>query len=247
MVNRVWKNFMGRGLVEAVDDMRGTNPPSNEELLAALTRDFTDHGFDIKHLIRSIMNSAAYQRSSTPNETNKQDERFYSRYIVKRLPAEVMLDAISQITNAPTEFPGYPAGTRAIQLPDSRVNSYFLTIFGKPPRLATCECERTAEPSVTQALHIINGDTINQKLRRPTGIVDSFVKLGVSDEMMIHHLFLAALSRPPKAEAVYHLLAVMNEGKDEVKSSANLAATRRQAIEDLVWAVLTSKEFLFNH
>ncbi len=247
MVNRVWKNFMGRGLVEAVDDMRATNPPSNEELLTALTKDFTDHGFDIKHLIRAIMNSAAYQRSSKPNETNKQDERFYSRYVIKRLPAEVMLDAVSQVTGAPTEFPGYPAGTRAIQLPDSRVNSYFLTIFGKPPRLATCECERSAEPSVTQALHIINGETINQKLRRPNGIVDSFVRLGVSDEMMINHLYLAALSRPPRPDEVNHLLAVMNEGKDTTKGSRDLSSARRQAIEDLVWAVLTSKEFLFNH
>ncbi|MGH9835425.1 MAG: DUF1549 domain-containing protein, partial [Blastocatellia bacterium] len=153
LVNRVWKNFMGRGLVEAVDDMRATNPPSNEELLNALTKDFTDHSFDVKRLIRTIMSSAAYQRSSKPNETNKQDERYYSHYIVRRLPAEAMLDAISQITGAPTDFPGHPPGTRAMQLPDPRVNSYFLTIFGKPPRLATCECERTSEPSVTQALH----------------------------------------------------------------------------------------------
>jgi len=247
MVNRVWKNFMGRGLVEAVDDMRATNPPSNEELLTALTKDFTDHGFDFKHLIRAIMNSAAYQRSPKPNETNKQDERFYSRYIIKRLPAEVMLDAVSQVTGAPTEFPGYTTGTRAIQIPDSRVNSYFLTIFGKPPRLSTCECERTSEPSVTQALHIINGDTINQKLRRPNGIVDSFVKLGVSDEMMINHLYLAALSRPPRPDEINHLLGVINESKDAAKNSRDLPSVRRQAIEDLVWAALTSKEFLFNH
>ncbi|HMZ22790.1 MAG TPA: DUF1549 domain-containing protein, partial [Blastocatellia bacterium] len=133
-VNRIWKNFMGRGLVEAVDDMRATNPPSNEELLAALTKDFTDHGFDLKHLIRTVMNSAAYQRSSKPNDANKQDERFYSRYIIKRLPAEAMLDAVSQVTGVMTEFPGYPAGIRAMQLPDARVNSYFLTVFGKPPR-----------------------------------------------------------------------------------------------------------------
>ncbi len=239
VVNRVWKNFMGRGLVEAVDDMRATNPPSNEELLTALTKDFTDHGFDFKHLIRTIMSSAAYQRSSKPNETNKQDERYYSRYIIKRLPAEAMLDAISQVTGVPTEFPGYPAGMRAMQAPDSRVSSYFLTAFGKPPRIITCECERSSEPSVIQALHIINGETINQKLRAPNGIVDSFIKLGASDEMIVNHLYTAALSRPPGKDEINKLLAVMNENK--------AGAARRQAIEDLVWAVLTSKEFLFNH
>jgi hypothetical protein len=247
LVNRVWKNFMGRGIVEAVDDMRATNPPSNEELLKALTKDFTDHGFNIKHLIRTIMNSAAYQRSSKPNETNKNDERYYSRYVIKRLPAEAMLDAISQVTGVATEFPGQPAGTRAMQIPDSRVNSYFLTIFGKPPRLSTCECERSSEPSVTQALHIINGDTINQKLRAPDSIVDSFVKLGVSDEMIINHLYLAALSRPPGNDEVNYLLKVMNESSESSKISRDAQAARRQAIEDLVWAVLTSKEFLFNH
>ncbi len=239
LVNRVWKNFMGRGLVEAVDDMRATNPPSNEELLHALTKDFTDHGFDIKHIIRKIMNSAAYQRSSKPNETNKPDERYYSRYIIKRLSAEALLDAISQVTGVQTEFPGYPAGMRAVQVPDSRVNSYFLTVFGKPPRIITCECERSSEPSVTQALHIINGETINQKLSAPNGIVDTFIKLGVSDETMFNHLYMAALSRPPSKDEVNRLLAVINE--------SNSHLTRRQAVEDLVWAVLTSKEFLFNH
>lgn len=239
-VNRVWKNFMGRGLVEAVDDMRATNPPSNEELLAALTKDFTDHGFDLKHLIRTVMNSAAYQRSSKPNDTNKQDERFYSRYVIKRLPAEAMLDAVSQVTGVPTEFPGYPAGIRAMQLPDARVNSYFLTVFGKPPRFATCECERTAEPSVTQALHTINGDTINQKLRAQGGLVDSFLKLGATDETVIHHLYLAALSRRPESGELERLRLLMGESKGTPEA-------RRQAIEDLVWAVLTSKEFMFNH
>lgn len=242
-VNRIWKNFMGRGLVEAVDDMRATNPPSNDELLAALTKDFTDHGFDLKHLIRTVMNSAAYQRSSKPNETNKQDERFYSRYVIKRLPAEAMLDAVSQVTGVPTDFPGYPAGIRAMQLPDARVNSYFLTIFGKPPRFATCECERSSEPSVTQALHVINGDTINQKLRAPGGLVDSFLKLGATDEAIINHLYLSALSRRPDKNEIAQLLSAMNE--NDMSKASDIK--KRQAIEDLVWAMLTSKEFLFNH
>jgi len=244
VVNRVWKNFMGRGLVEAVDDMRATNPPSNEELLTALTKDFTDHSFDIKHLIRTVMNSAAYQRSSKPNDANKQDERFYSRYIIKRLPAEAVLDAISQVTGVATDFPGYPAGMRAMQLPDARVNSYFLTIFGKPPRFATCECERTAEPSVTQALHVINGDTINQKLRAPAGLIDSLLKLGATDEAIINHLYLSALGRRPEKDEINRLLSVMKESEGAAKTASD---ARRQAIEDLAWAVLTSKEFMFNH
>jgi hypothetical protein len=247
VVNRVWKNFMGRGLVEAVDDMRATNPPSNEELLAALTKDFVARGFDLQHLIRTIMNSAAYQRSSRANETNRQDERYYSRYIIRRLPAEVMLDAISQVTGVPTDFPGYPPGMRALELPDARVNSYFLQIFGRPPRVVTCECERSAEPSVTQALHVINGETINQKLRAPGGIVETFIKLGVSDEMLINHLYLASLSRRPSREELGALLAAMDASKEAAKGAKDDREARRQAIEDVVWAVLTSKEFLFNH
>ncbi|MDX2032506.1 MAG: DUF1553 domain-containing protein [Blastocatellia bacterium] len=246
-VNRVWKNFMGRGLVEAVDDMRATNPPSNEELLAALTRDFTDHKFDVKRLIRTIMNSAAYQRSSTPNETNRQDERFYSRYVIRRLPAEALLDAVSQVTGAPTIFPNFAAGTRAMQVPDARVNNYFLTVFGKPLRMVTVESERTAEPSVAQALHTINGDTINEKLRAPGGVVDSFIKLGLSDEMVIQHLYLAALSRAPRADEAARLLAALREAKAGAASPQEALTARRQAIEDVAWAILTSKEFLFNH
>lgn len=244
VVNRVWKNFMGRGLVEAMDDMRATNPPSNEELLGALTKDFTDHGFDVKHLIRTVMNSAAYQRSSRANETNHQDDRFYSRYIIKRLPAEAVLDAISQVTGVPTEFPGYATGMRAMQIPDARVNSYFLTVFGKPPRFATCECERTAEPSVTQALHVINGETINQKLRATGGLVDAFIKSGITGEHLINQLYLSALSRRPERDELNRLLSVMNDNEGTGSDSRE---SRRQAIEDLVWAVLSSKEFMFNH
>ena len=240
LVNRVWKNFMGRGLVEAVDDMRATNPPSNEELLAALTKDFIEHKFDMKHLMRTIMNSAAYQRASEANATNAKDEKYYSKYIIKRLPAEVMLDALSQVTNVPTMFPDFAPGTRAIQLPDSRINQYFLKVFGKPPRVATCECERSSEPTVQQALHIINGETLNQKLRTPGGFVDNVVKLGLPDAMLIEHLYLSAFARKPSEKEITNLVAALKTNRTD-------AMARRQAVEDVVWAVLTSKEFLFNH
>ncbi|HEY6404274.1 MAG TPA: DUF1549 and DUF1553 domain-containing protein [Blastocatellia bacterium] len=240
LVNRVWKNFMGRGLVEAVDDLRATNPPSNEELMQALCEETARHNFDVKRLIRTIMNSATYQRSSEANEFNLQDEKYYSRYIVRRLKAEVMLDAISQVTGEPTDFPDYPAGMRAIQLPDARVNSYFLKAFGRPDRVSACECERSSEPTVAQALHIINGDTINQKLRAPGGVVDNFVRLGFSDEAIINHLYLSALSRSPSPDELKNLRVALKE-RDSGKDS------RRQAIEDVVWATLTSREFLFNH
>ncbi len=235
-VNRVWKNFMGRGLVEAVDDMRATNPPSNEELLTALTKDFTEHGFDTRHLIRTIMNSAAYQRTGTPNSTNADDERYYSRYVLRRLPAEVLLDAVSQVTGVPTPFPNMAPGTRALQVPDAKNNPYFLNVFGKPPRLITVESERTAEPTVAQALHAINGETLNQKLRAPGGIVDSIVRHNIADAMALRHLYLAALAREPRPDELQRLLTALRESDD-----------RRQAIEDVAWAILTSKEFMFNH
>ena len=240
IVNRIWKNYMGRGLVEAVDDMRATNPPTNDELLAALTKDFVEHKFDLKHLMRTIMNSAAYQRSSTANETNAKDEKYYSKFIVRRLPAEAMLDVISQVTNVPTEFPDFAEGTRAVQLPDSRINQYFLKVFGRPVRVTTCECERSSEPTVQQALHIINGETLNQKLRAAGGFVDNVIKLGLPDEAIINHLYLSAFSRNPSAQELKNLTMAMKQNGSE-------KIARKQAIEDVAWAVLTSKEFLFNH
>ncbi|MBL8235040.1 MAG: DUF1549 domain-containing protein, partial [Bryobacterales bacterium] len=161
IVNRVWANFMGRGLVDPVDDVREANAASNEELYAALIKDFVDHQFDIKHLIRTIMNSGVYQLASEANATNQYDNVYYSKYIVKRLPAEVILDAMSQVTGVPTPFSGYPAGTRALQLPDSQVASQFLSSFGRPNRVICDASERSSDPSIAQALHVINGDTLN--------------------------------------------------------------------------------------
>src|SRR5207302_10122263 len=196
VINRVWRNFLGRGLVEAEDDLRQTNPSTNEELFAALVKDFVAHQYDVKHLIRSIMNSATYQRSSNPLPENAADDRFYSHYLIRRLSAEVVLDAYAQVTDVPTPFTqvhsgaaggftayvGYPLGTRALQLPDSLVASNFLDAFGRPERAQTCSCERQQDSSVGQALHLNNGRTLNDKIRAKNSRVEQWVAEKVGDE-----------------------------------------------------------------
>ena len=240
IVNRVWKNFMGRGLVEAVDDIRDANAPSNPALFAALTRDFVEHGFDLKQLARTIMTSSAYQLTSVPAEASGSDLKYHSHYIARRLPAEVILDAIGQVTGVREDFPGYP-GRRALQLPDASVDSYFLTAFGRPPRVTANDSERQQEPSITQALHVINGDTINRKLASPKGLIASLLAPGVDEGAVVERLYLAALSRFPTDD---ERLALGDALKRE---SAAGGPARRRALEDLAWAILTSKEFLFNH
>ena len=247
LVNRVWRNCMGRGLVEAVDDIRETNPPTNEELFGALTRDFVEHGFDVRHLIRTVMNSATYQTASEPSPQNVQDDRYYSHYIIRRLPAEVLLDAISQVTQVPEKFEGYPAGMRALQLPDTQVDSYFLTVFGRPARQQTSESERQSQSSITQALHVINGETLNAKLRDPGGAVNMLLKLGFSDQRVVEYLFLSAFSRYPTDSERNTLLAEMQKAEGEPPAGEARSQGRRTAIEDLFWATLTSKEFFFEH
>ena len=251
LVNRVWRNFMGRGLVEAEDDLRETNPPSNPELLDALCRDFIAHRYDLKHLIRTIMTSAAYQRSSQPVPGNEQDDRFYSRYIVRRLPAEVILDAYSQVTGVPTAFTeiavgttggragtaNYPLGTRALQLPDTQVISQFLDVFGRPERGQTCSCERQQDASVEQALQVFNGQTLNEKLRSKACRIEAWLNEGISDEQVVRRVYRLALCREPTAAELQRFLAIFAETPRQA---------RREAIEDLFWAVLSGREFLFN-
>jgi hypothetical protein len=247
IVNRVWGNFMGRGIVDPVDDLRTTNPASNEELLQALSKDFVEHGYDVQRLIRLIMNSSVYQLSSESNATNQSDGTYYSKYIVRRLPAEVLLDAMSRVTGAPTTFPGYPAGTRALQLPDTQVKSEFLASFGRPPRLLCDAAERSSVPTVAQALHVINGDTLNRKLSAPEGTVALFLKLGVSDRRILEFMFLSAFSRYPTDQERQTLGAALEQARSASGTEEARREAHRQALEDMVWAMLTSKEFLFNH
>ena len=241
MVNRVWKQFMGRGLVEAVDDIRDANPPSNPALLAALTREFTSQGFDIRHLVRMIMSSSTYQLTSVPTASNGGDLTYHSHYVARRLPAEVILDAIGQVTGVREDFPGFP-GRRALQLPDAAVDSYFLTAFGRPPRVTAFDSERQQEPSITQALHVINGETINRKLASDKGLIQALLAEGADDETAVERLYLAALSRYPSPDERRSLAAALKSASGE-----GAAASRRRGLEDLAWAVLTSREFLFNH
>lgn len=255
LVNRVWRSFLGRGLVEAEDDLRQTNPPTNGELLDALAKDLVVHKYDVKHLVRTVMNSATYQRSSKPLPENVTDDRFYSHYLVRRLPAEVILDIYSQVTGVPTPFThvysgvergmaattAFPLGTRALQLPDGAVASRFLDSFGRPDRTATCSCERQQDATVSQALHVNNGQTLNDKLRDRNSRVGQWFNDKVGDEEAVRRAYLLALSRSPTEAELKKFRELMAE------AARDKAASRREVLEDLFWAVLSGREFLFNH
>jgi hypothetical protein len=236
LVNRYWAYLMGRGLVEPVDDLRVTNPPTNPALLDALAAQFVATGYDLRALLRTIMTSRVYQLSSETTGNNARDELFFSHYRVKRLPAEVLLDAICAVTGVPEKFGGLPRGTRAIQLPDAGVGSPFLDTFGRPPREIACECERSAEPNIAQALQLMNGDLLNRKLGGEGGRVTRMVARGGPAADAVGELYLAALSRRPRPA--------------ELSAALRLIATapnRKEGLEDLLWTLLNSREFLFNH
>jgi hypothetical protein len=250
IVNRIWSNFMGVGLVQAVDDMRATNPASNEKLLSAQAKFLADHHYDLKSLMRLILQSETYQRDSKALPQNAAETRFYSHYYPRRMMAEVMHDAIAQITGVPTQFTidrrnangglgdKYPLGLRAIQLPDTQTDSYFLKAFGRPDREKTCECERTAEPTVSQVLHIANGDTFNQKLEAKNNRIAKLLVASIPNEKIVEDLFLDALSRYPTKTEKEKILKTLEKADP---------ADRRVVLEDVYWAVLSTKEFLFNH
>jgi hypothetical protein len=250
IVNRVWANFFGSGLVEPVDDLRVTNPASNEPLFAAACEHLVKQKFDLKALMRTILQSETYQRSSVTLPENAADTRYGSHQVPRRLKAEVLLDTVSQVTAAPTTFKidrrnanrgtadAYPMGFRALQLPDSNIASYFLKSFGRADRVATCECERTNEPSMAQALHLANGETLNQKLAQKDNRIDALLASRQPDAKLIEEAYLITLGRLPTERELAKATPLLAEAKPE---------ERRVALEDLFWGLMSSKEFLFQH
>lgn len=241
LVNRVWAQLFGRGIIDPVDDVRVTNPPVNEALLDALARDFVAHNYDVKHLLRTIASSRTYQLSVRANRWNGKDRQNFSRAYHRRLKAEALLDAICQVTEQPESFRGHPAGTRAIQLVDNRVASYFMDIFGRPRREVVCACEREETANLTQALHLINGDTINQKIAAAKGrvarLLDPAADPPQSDAAVLEELYLWSLGRFPTPE----------ESAEAIRQIAAAGKERRSSVEDLLWVLLNSTEFQFNH
>jgi hypothetical protein len=234
VVNRYVGYLLGRGLVEPIDDMRSTNPPTNVELMQALSRDFRSSGFNVKHLMKTIMNSRLYQLDSQPTTQNAADNRFYSHFKVKRISAEPLLDAIDYATGSPTKFPNLPLGTRATELPDANYQNPFLVTFGKPKRASVCECERTPDENLAQALHTLNGDVVATKIADGKGRIATLIAAKKSHDEIVTEIYLATVSRRPT-------LAEMEASRNFFAGSPS----PQECCQDLLWALINSKQFLF--
>ncbi len=240
MANRIWSYFMGRGIIDPVDDIRSSNPPSNAALLDALTEEFVRSGFDLRHLMRTIVRSRVYQSTIATNRWNEDDRINFSHQTARRLTAEQLLDAISLATGSLQRYPGVPVGTRAQQLPDTRVAiGGFLDLFGRPARESPCECERSSEVSLAQALNLMNGQTISEAITDPNGRIEKLIAGTRDDRKVVEEIYLAALSRFPRPREMETALAHFRSARDD--------KGRREAAQDLMWALINNPAFLFNH
>jgi Protein of unknown function (DUF1553)/Protein of unknown function (DUF1549) len=236
LVNRLWGHFLGRGLYDEVDDMRDSNPPSNPELLDALAKDFVRHKFDVKHVIRTIVNSSVYQLSAEPTDANRMDRQNFARYYARRMLAEVFFDAVNQATGAKANFAGMAAGARALDLPHEGFGSYFLDTFDRPRRVTGCECERSSGATLAQVLLLANSEEVENKLRSGDGLVAKLVKAKKTTPEVVEELYLTAYARRPTKTELQKAIAYV--GKQE---------NRQQGLEDVLWVIVNSKEFMFNH
>ncbi len=234
-VNRIWQHYFGIGIIDPVDDIRVSNPATNPELLKELAKRFTESGYDSRQLIREICNSNTYQRSTKRNETNETDETNFAHQAIRRIKAESLLDIISQVTHTKDKFRGLPLGSRAVQVSDGATSNYFLTTFGRATRETVCSCEVKMEPSLSQALHLLNGDTVNGKIKSG-GVIKEYVTKKTAPDEVITDLYVICLSRKPVEEELAKLRPMFSDPKNYTK-----------ACEDVFWALLNSREFLFNH
>ena len=243
-VNRIWFHLMGRGIVDPIDDFRATNPPSHPALLDVLTAEFVKSGFDLRHLVRLIMASRAYQTVSEPNETNREDASNYSRSLVRRLGAEQLFDTLHQVAGVTPEFRNFPTGTRAAELPGARLEGrrgrrsqlspdLFMSVFGKPPRLTTCECERSTETTMSQAFQMISGPSVNELLTQSDNRVAALLDSGKPNRAIVEELYWTTLTRPPSVAELAKTLAHIEKAKD-----------RRAGVEDVLWGLVNAKEFV---
>ena len=235
IANRVWAHFFGVGIVEPIDDIRVSNPPSNPELFQALGAKFVEYGYDFKQLVRDICNSNAYQRASQRNESNASDDLNFAHANLRRIKSENLLDCIRQVTGNEDKFRGLPLGARAVQIADGSTSNYFLTTFGRARRTTVCACETQTDPTLSQALHLLNGDTVTRKVTQG-GIIKQLLEGGASAEQVIEDLYIRSLARRPTEEEMAQLQTLVAD-----------AADVNQGLEDVFWALLNSREFIFNH
>jgi hypothetical protein len=234
--NIIWAHHFGRGVVDPVDDVRVSNPPANPELLDELSRRFTESGYDLRQLVREICNSRTYQLSTHPNETNRADAANFSRQHVRRIRAEVLLDAICQATETTTRFPRLPLGARSTEIVDGAVSNYFLQTFGRATRQTVCSCEVNVEPNLSQAFHLLNGENTHGKVRQG-GVISGLLDKGWDTPRILEELYIRCLGRPPTPRELAGLKNAVEQPSTD----------RREVLEDVFWALLNSKEFIFNH